>query len=320
MRELLARLTEIISALAVLAALVMTVWHRRPLVELFTNLRPQILLSALAVLVVGLALSSRIGPVAAALAVLLLAPSTLPYVMARPKPIDTTQATVRALQFNIQFTNLDTDAIAAEVLRADADVVALHEVTDAHWPALQRSLRGLYPHVIADPADPEGRAKGQGIALLSRTPLHRISIDTRYPQSPVAATTEILGAEVLVLAVHPSPSRTDVWLIEQRERFLDVSSDVVRAHEGPALILTDLNVTPTSPVYGEFLDELGWDDPRRRFGMEPTYPTGRLNPLGIAIDHIFVSPELTVGDYELGGSGGSDHRSLTATITTSADH
>ncbi len=91
---------------------------------------------------------------------------------------------------------------------------------------------------------------------------------------------------------------------------------VVAAHDGPAIVITDLNISATSPEYAAFLDELGWSDPRRDLGIEPTFPsTGWMAPFGVAIDHVLVSPELVVHRYELGAGGGSDHHSLVATIS-----
>jgi len=89
---------------------------------------------------------------------------------------------------------------------------------------------------------------------------------------------------------------------------------VIEQYGGPAIIIADLNIAPTSPKYHHFLDELGWVDPRRNVGIEGTYTLWGIPTMGLAIDHVFVSPELTVFTYDVGPSGGSDHRSLIATI------
>ena len=68
-----------------------------------------------------------------------------------------------------------------------------------------------------------------------------------------------------------------------------------------------------NPEYGRCLSDLGWDSPRRGLS-HPTFPTWG-DPIGMTLDHVFASPEFSVHSYELGDGGGSDHRSLKATVS-----
>lgn len=294
---------------------------RFPFFEMVTNFRPQFFLYSLLFLV-GLMLA-RLWREALAMGAFafVLGIGVVPYLVASPEVPDDGQVAASVLQYNILFSNRDLDAITEVVLDADADIVGLHELTATQWEVLQISLGDAYPYQLALPGGPGSsyQSRGGGKALLSKTPLTNVPVSfdlelegTFVP--PLAATTEIDGEEVLAIALHPSPSRTGAKRIFERQAKLAAVRDVIESYDGPAIVIADLNIAPTSPKYHSFLDSLNWDDPRRTVGIEPTYTLWGLPTMGLAIDHIFVSPEFAVFDYEVGEPGGSDHRSLVATI------
>jgi len=265
--------------------------ERFPFFEMASNFRPQFFLYSILILVaLMLARLWREALVMSMFAVV-LGIGVVPYLIASPEAPADGEVAASVLQYNILFYNNDVDAIAEVVLDADADVVGLHELI----------------------------SRGGGKALLSKSPLTNVPVDfdlelegTFIP--PLAATTEIDGQEVLAVALHPSPSRTGAKRIFERQAKLVAVREVIERYDGPAIIIADLNIAPTSPKYHRFLDSVGWEDPRQRVGIEGTYTLWGLPTMGLAIDHVFVSPEFKVFDYEVGPSGGSDHRSLVATI------
>jgi len=295
--------------------------ERFPFFEMASNFRPQFFLYSILILVaLMLARLWREALVMSMFAVV-LGIGVVPYLIASPEAPADGEVAASVLQYNILFYNNDVDAIAEVVLDADADVVGLHELTVAQWELLQVDLGEAYPYQLALPGG-EGSgyiSRGGGKALLSKSPLTNVPVDfdlelegTFIP--PLAATTEIDGQEVLAVALHPSPSRTGAKRIFERQAKLVAVREVIERYDGPAIIIADLNIAPTSPKYHRFLDSVGWEDPRQRVGIEGTYTLWGLPTMGLAIDHVFVSPEFKVFDYEVGPSGGSDHRSLVATI------
>ena len=79
-------------------------------------------------------------------------------------------------------------------------------------------------------------------------------------------------------------------------------------------MMTDMNVTPFSPDYKAFLSGLGWRDPHKLAGWHATWPDFA-GPIGTPIDHIFVSDGVLLHSYETGHGAGSDHATLTATVS-----
>ena len=295
-----------------IASLAMIVGGSVSVIEVTTNFRPHLLVLATGLSAVALVVH-RPAAVAAFAAALIFLPSTLPYLVNEPVVTQPGAAEITALQFNTLYSNDDVAAIADVVLDANADVVALHEMTPDRWSELQPLVAASYPHFVNGLDEPLAEIRTFGTVLLSKTPLRSVT-DEAPPIAPVAAVTEIHDQEILAIGLHPSPSRTDAEKIAARNTLLDATQSLADAHDGPALVIADLNITPTSPEYSEFLEELDWPDSRRTLGIAPTFPAGLGNPIGIAIDHVFASPEFVVTDFERGDDGGSDHVSLLATV------
>ncbi len=304
-------------AMMTLVSMILLFGRSSPLIETATNFRPHLLVMTVPLVVLGGILGGRRCLAASLLPVAILSVSTLPYWIGGPPPIPEGTPTARVMQYNLLYLNTDNEPILSEILDADADIVALHELTTGHWDALEPALRSEYPYMIATPVRQRSRgSNGGGKAILSRTPLERVDVRSRYRSPPLVASVELHGQRVLAVALHPSPARTNNFLISQRKDKMAATVSAVADHDGPAMVITDLNISPTSPEYDAFLDDLGWSDPRRDLGIEPTFPSsGWAAPFGIAIDHVLVSPELTVHRYDLGDGGGSDHHSLVATIS-----
>lgn len=295
------------------------VWHHlggvHAFFEVVSNFRWQLFVFSFAVGVWAAVTRTWLWT-AALVAILVVEASALaPLWFADPDPILEGVPTATVLQYNVLYLNEDTDAIRAEVQAANADLVALQEVTVAQWEQLEPELTARYPYVLARPLKLGlTGATSVGKVLLSRSPLELMEIPGfEYP--PLAVRTQLAGREVIAVAVHPPSERHSGAAVDMRQRKLAAVTEFVLEQGGPMIILSDLNAAPASTLYSDFVDDLGWEDPRHRVGGGPTYPGGVLNPFGIAIDHIFVSRDIALHAYERGGAGGSDHRSLLATIS-----
>jgi len=136
------------------------------------------------------------------------------------------------------------------------------------------------------------------------------------PGSSLAFDVVLDGLLIRVLAVHVQaptrPGRRNV-----RDAELRAVGDWARRHSGPEIVLGDLNATPWSSSIERLEDEA---DPRNSadgFGVQPTWPA-LAGPVGIPIDHLVHSRDLTVTDRVTGPSFGSAHRSLWVTIARAA--
>lgn len=237
-----------------------------------------------------------------------------PYLITSSDPLPPDEDGVHsALQYNVFFDNENFDETAALIIEADADVVALHEITNLQWDELSARLPD-YPFFIAEPFDGGTLSIGGGMALLSRTPLEPIEVDPEanvFGRPILAASTFVEGNEMVFVGLHPHASRHESDKIELRGLQLEAVADLLRDEPRPAVVLTDMNITPTSPDYSRFLSDIEWRDPHRITGWDASFPAG-LGPFGIPIDHVFVSDSVALHDVSTGESAGSDHRSLVA--------
>lgn len=288
-----------------------------PLLEAITNVRAQVAFLALVpVLGFGLLRNWALFGTSALVCGLLMA-ALVPYWSASPDPVSPDVTTVTAMQYNVYFGNDGFDRIVAHIADADADVVALHELLPSQWDELEPRLADLYPHRIGVPLAEIDGQPGGGMAILSRTPLHRVELSADISPTErvvLVATTTIAEREVTVIGLHPHASRSDRVKVSLRQAQLDGVAAFVQQSEGPTIIMADLNIAPTSPAYTSFLDDLGWRDPRRIVGWQSSWPTWDAG-LGLPIDHVFVSDHFGLHEYDTGDGGGSDHKSVTAHLT-----
>jgi vancomycin resistance protein VanJ len=212
---------------------------------------------------------------------------------------------LRVLTHNVGVSNPDPEGTVQVLLEADADLVALQELsTEAHtrYSAL---LSKRYPHEVS---------RGT-VALWSKHPLiDSSSVDiglgwTRALRTEVQAP----GGTVAVYVVHLASVRVDSdgFSSEQRDSTIVDLGMYLGAEEQPrVLLLGDLNGTaydrslaPLTAGLQSVQAEAGWG-----FGF--TWPAGF--PLA-RIDHILVKG-ITATDAQVLGRTGSDHRPVLADL------
>ena len=310
------RLLGGLSGILVLLTLMSWLGRLHPYFELVTNLRYQLLLVATVVMIAGAVLRrSKIAATAAAIAVIHMI-SMVPYWTATADPVASGAETAQVLQYNVFFDNHDYAAIADLINSSPAAVVGLHEISDEQWVELEPLLT-THPHNVAVPVSADVGQLGGGMALLSRNPIREIEVDSladRRERPILAIETEVLGEAITVIGLHPHASRFESAKFTLRDDQLQAVIDTAMQAQGPVVVVTDMNITPHSPDYKDFVDELGWRDPHRIVGWKASWPTFA-SSLGTPIDHIFISNELLLHDYEIGPAAGSDHLSLVATIS-----
>ena len=109
-----------------------------------------------------------------------------------------------------------------------------------------------------------------------------------------------------IIATHPLPPvSTEYW--ESRNAQLKSIAENVRDSAIPTMVCGDLNTTPWSPFFRDFMNQTGLRPASLGQGIPPTW-TGRTALLGLAIDYVTVPPEVQVVSRRIGPNLGSDHR------------
>jgi endonuclease/exonuclease/phosphatase (EEP) superfamily protein YafD len=284
-------------ALALVSALPFVAGHTW-LVEIASHFRVQYL--AVSVLIaVGLAvLGCRHRAVAmlpiAAINALVVAPHALPQA----------QAVVEGPSLKLLIVNLAADNHRFEdlltiVAREQPDIAVLAEFTP-HAAAALRPLRAhlQYSREIA-------RVDAWGIALLSRLPIEDARIFDLGDTPAIDARLSGPQGEVRLLGVHLLPPTTARWFAARNAQ-LDALAALTAGGTVPLIVAGDFNLSPYSAYFGRWIGASGLHDTLAGQGLDFTWPSG-FPPLGIPIDHAFVSDEFSVLSRRRLERFGSDH-------------
>lgn len=225
------------------------------------------------------------------------------------------------LTHNVLFIGGDPDRTVDALVAADADVVALQEVTPAWAARLNRALRGDHPYELLDP-----RPGALGYALYSRYPL--TSPATLRPRGhngfAQCARLELPSGPLPICNVHlmPPPLTTHLEALEANARVRAGQWERVKAFldmgggRGPALAVGDFNTGDYEPLYrrisAEFVDAAGSTAllPGRTFPNPSVAPWGPL----VRIDYVMVRGGVQPMEVTVGSSTGSDHLPVRAVL------
>ncbi len=254
---------------------------------------------------------------AAVLALAHLAPSLLLWTQSpgAPAPSGGGERLV-VVTANLAFFNRSAARVHAFLVDADADVVALQEVSP-FWSEQIDQWRHLFPHQIVCLPDEPPPPDTFGIALLSRHPFATHRRGGEELGTPwIVADVEVFGDEgapIRVVAAHPTRPGA-AHRIARRDRQILGLVDAV-AWDARTVLLADLNATRYSPIWSDLVERTGLRDARRGFGRLATWRAS-VGPLSawLALDQILVGSAFAVEDCRIGPNLASDHRPLLATL------
>ncbi len=218
---------------------------------------------------------------------------------------------LRVLTANMKLGTADPDALVGLVRSQEVDVLSVQELTSGLARRLEAAgLRQELPHQVLA-AGPQSSGGG----IYSRLPLSALS---RLPSSlahPLpGARFQVPGAEnaVDIYSFHPPPPVSGAAVAEW-------SSDLRSLPDPPRGSLTvvagDFNATLDHSELRDVLDR-GYRDAADEggVGLQPTWPTGRVLPPQVAIDHVLVDERARIAGASIHDLRGSDHRAVLAEV------
>jgi endonuclease/exonuclease/phosphatase (EEP) superfamily protein YafD len=216
---------------------------------------------------------------------------------------------LRLITLNMLHGRADPAAVVALAEAADADVLALSEVTpEAVAGLLAAGVADRLPAAHVVPAGP-GRPAGAGGALWTRLEIReRTVVPGRFGQ-PAARLAVPGSPDVEVTAVHTHPPATSAARVARWEEELQLLPDpdgtVLRVLAG------DFNATPDHAAFRRLLRR-GWTDAARATGraLRPTWWPMRSALPRLTLDHVLVDPRICVTSLDVVHVPGTDHRAL----------
>lgn len=206
---------------------------------------------------------------------------------------------LRVMAYNVFLSNPTPGAPEHVIRAADPDIVVVAEVLRSNSRFLE-ALADRYPYRAACPAD------YCSLAVASKTPFRVAGArpDKDHPQY-IDIRVPYAGGEVRVIGVHTVTPQYQARHLRQ----IEALAGVVTGQGGPTVVLGDFNATPFSLILRRFEHETGLS----RLTALASWPSWDDLPQ-VAIDHIFVSPDIAVTGVRLGEPGGSDHYPVIADL------
>ncbi len=206
---------------------------------------------------------------------------------------------------NVLTTNTQYEDIRTETV---TDIALFLEV-DKTWVAELQELKKDYPYSIEHP-----RSDNFGMALYSRLPVltHSIEYFSTDHVPTIVCTVQTAEAVVTIIGVHPVPPVGQDGL-RNRNHYLENLAIYVQGCSSPTIVLGDFNTTIWSPCFTDFVEATLLHNSATGHGWGPTWKADYW-PLAIPIDHIVCSQDLSVQNFSIGETHGSDHNQLHAEL------
>ena len=307
---MLRRRLAVASLIALWCALLAAVLGRYawPL-DLFTHFRVQYTLLFLIVAIVLFALRAPILGVVAIAGAVVGAIPIVSYMGVPTARAEAGSAKFRVVTYNTWFRNHDYAAIGRFLAQTQADVIVIEERDRDDGVQRIADFLQSHPHSF-------NAGLRHGAIVFSRWPI--VSAESLpLAESPgvraARVTVDWQGTPVTVLGVHlhwplgPRASRL-------RNTELASVASFAAAHDGLLIVAGDFNATPWSQHFRESLQRSKLSDCAAGHGLAPSWPS-QFPPLGIRIDHCWMSRHWRSVDVRLGPSHGSDHLPLIADLT-----
>lgn len=266
--------------------------------DLFTHFRVQAVLLGLLLLLTAAGLRYRNSAIALVLLLGVHAWVLAPYLPTKSQQSLSTDSRT-LLAWNVYAGNDRYDEIVSVIRELEADVVLLQEVTPELALKLE-TLRKLYPEIEVRPSQ-----DAFGVAVLSKEPSVELTIE-RIGDELFNTVVAKFDNGVTFMGAHTLPP-AGARYSRIRNQQLEELADFVISQAGPVILAGDLNVSPWSPHFRQFIRYTSFTDTRRGRGLLNSWPAGRLLTR-IPIDHVLVTGEIEVGELKvLSDAHGSDH-------------
>lgn len=210
---------------------------------------------------------------------------------------------INLLVANIYQYNEKYQKLLNLVKKRNPDIVFLVE-TDKKWLEGVKELREEYPHFIEIPLE-----NTYGLLFYSRLPIKNQKInyliDEEIPS--IIADVEFDNQLIRIFGLHPTPP-----VPQENEHSTDRDAEILmigkmaKEHEGPCLVVGDLNDVAWSYTTKLFLKTSELLDPRRGRGMFSTFHA-KYPLLRWPLDHYFVSSHFRLVDMKVEKHIDSDH-------------
>lgn len=250
------------------------------------------------------------------LAVLYQVQVLLPFTFLYPRAVaevPPAATSLRLMESNVKMSNRDVDRYLALVEEVDPDVVQVIELSE-WWQHALAPLRAKYAYHLE-----AAHENAYGMGIYSRIPLENSAVHYFVNDETPALYAELAfpsGTRIAFYGLHPRPPLPSNQVAIADRELLQVAR-LLRETTLPVVVAGDFNDVPWSYTVQEFRNLSGLRALRIGRGFYNSFGVNR--PwLRFPLDHIYLSPELGIVQYERLPPFGSDHFALLALVSTGA--
>jgi endonuclease/exonuclease/phosphatase (EEP) superfamily protein YafD len=225
---------------------------------------------------------------------------------------------LKVLTANLFVQNPEDPAVFIDLLRREKpDLVVLQETTGRWAEAL--SAARLFPYESGTEALARDAIKVfSTLPIRAETELKRAFTEPNAYKQPLRLELDMRGKPLFLYAFHPETPRR-LWQWRDRNAYLAAAADAVKGdlQSAPVIVAGDWNTPTWSPFYRSFLQQAGlastvggWLQPVTRFSLK----LDRLAYIGATIDHVAVSPDISVRSQHVGPAFGANHLPVIAEL------
>ncbi|WP_299459570.1 endonuclease/exonuclease/phosphatase family protein [uncultured Microscilla sp.] len=226
-----------------------------------------------------------------------------PYVQTQSqKPVKLAD-TFKVLHLNVHGRNAQHTQLVEQLLRQEADLLALIEVNHRWAKVLKKGLHKQYPYAFVYPVD----NLFSGIAIFAKYPLKNVQYIFNDEPPTVAGDVLLPQGKVHFISTHISAPILQGRIPRRYSQMDKIAQQIKQHREKPLVLLGDFNAVPWERLIRDFKQTTHLQGTHTSW--LPTFPTWALW-MGIPIDYIFYSPQLYCQKLNTFKYTGSDHVGL----------
>jgi endonuclease/exonuclease/phosphatase (EEP) superfamily protein YafD len=250
---------------------------------------------------------------------LINAATLIPYITTA-KPINVDSPKIRAVSINLDYRNSSYEKAVSFISQSQPQLLILGDLSE-RWEDGLRETLAEFPYFIRlkyaeayfieenfmEPFREILKKHKISLGLFSKLPFEsrKLGQVETYPTPYVMAQFKFNEKPFTLLGAHLMIPASNV-LSKTRNKQITFLTQKIQSIKQPTVLLGDLNITPWSPFFKDFIQKTGLNEARKEFGISPTWPTGFAS-LQIPIDHSLTSNRIIVHSFRLGPDIGSDH-------------
>ncbi len=211
--------------------------------------------------------------------------------------------------YNVLTENNNYNLFLEELKRQKPDIAIVLEVNDK-WIENIKTINKYYEYSLECPSE-----DNFGIALYSKLPLKNQKIEywSDYAVPVIKADISIRNQIFTLYCVHTLPPTNKEYLLARNTMLKNIASKINNKEK--IIVAGDFNTTIFSHIYKNTIKkEGGIDAQSQQSEIKGTWTTKFPEILRITLDHIIVSKNIQIQNYNRGNKIGSDHFPIYATL------